>query len=255
MDYPAWFDGKTINETLFCEEFLEEHPMVSVNDTFFTKNGRITDENWLKKEIYDRIKPYVTGGIARKITGILDVLRVECYCPGLPLYQDRIHVANGTLYLDGRFLDQKDFCRNRLPVAYTPNAPQPVKWLHFLSQLLTAEDIPTLQEFMGYCLIPSTKGQKMLILTGKGGEGKSRIGLVLRALLGSNMNTGSIAKIETSPFARADLEHQLVMLDDDMKLEALPQTNKINSKEPTERMWNHEPIFDVLTKVPDGYGL
>ena len=21
MDFPAWFDGKTINETLFCEEF------------------------------------------------------------------------------------------------------------------------------------------------------------------------------------------------------------------------------------------
>ena len=229
MDFPAWFDGKSINETMFCEEFLRKHPMVSVNDTFFTKNGRITDENWLKKEIYDRIKPYVTGGIARKITGILDVLRVECYCPGLPLYQDRIHVANGTLFLDGRFSEQKDFCRNRLPVAYTPNAPQPVKWLHFLSQLLTAEDIPTLQEFMGYCLIPSTKGQKMLILTGKGGEGKSRIGLVLRALLGSNMNTGSIAKIETSPFARADLEHQLVMLDDDMKLEALHQTNNIKA--------------------------
>ena len=229
MDFPAWFDGKTINETLFCEEFLAQHPMVSVSDTFFTKNGRITDENALKKEIYDRIKPYVTGGIARKITGILDVLRVECYCPGLPLYQDRIHVANGTLLLDGRFSEQKDFCRNRLPVAYTPNAPQPVKWLHFLSQLLTTEDIPTLQEFMGYCLIPSTKGQKMLILTGRGGEGKSRIGLVLRALLGSNMNTGSIAKIETSPFARADLEHQLVMLDDDMKLEALPQTNNIKA--------------------------
>ena len=229
MDFPAWYDGKTINETLFCEEFLAEHPMVSVNDTFFTKSGRITDENWLKKEIYDRIKPHVTGGIARKIIGILDVLRVECYCPGLPLYQDRIHVANGTLFLDGRFSEHKDFCRNRLPVAYNINAPQPVKWLHFLSQLLEPEDIPTLQEFMGYCLIPSTKGQKMLILTGKGGEGKSRIGLVLRALLGSNMNTGSIAKIETSPFARADLEHQLVMLDDDMKLEALPQTNNIKA--------------------------
>ena len=229
MDFPAWYDGKTINETLFCETFLSEHPMVSVNNTFFTKNGRVTDENLLKKEIYDRIKPYVTGGIARKITGILDVLRVECYCPGLPLYQDRIHVANGTLFLDGRFSEHKDFCRNRLPVAYHINAPQPVKWLHFLSQLLEPEDIPTLQEFMGYCLIPSTKGQKMLILTGKGGEGKSRIGLVLRALLGSNMNTGSIAKIETSPFARADLEHQLVMLDDDMKLEALPQTNNIKA--------------------------
>ena len=229
MDFPAWYDGKAINETLFCEEFLREHPMVDINDTFFTKNGRVTDDNQLKKLIYDQIKPYVTGGISRKITGILDVLRVECYCPGLPLYHDRIHVANGTLYLDGRFSEEKDFCRNRLPVAYRPNAPQPVAWLRFLSQLLEPEDIPTLQEFIGYCLIPSTKGQKMLILTGRGGEGKSRIGLVLRALLGSNMNTGSIAKVETSPFARADLEHQLVMLDDDMKLEALPQTNNIKA--------------------------
>ena len=65
-------------------------------------------------------------------------------------------------------------------------------------------------------------------MIGKGGEGQSRIGIVLRALLG-NMNTGSIAKVETSPFARADLEHELVMLDDDMKLEALPQTNHIKA--------------------------
>ena len=138
-------------------------------------------------------------------------------------------MANGTYYLNGMFSPEKDFCRNRLPVSYNPEAPQPVTWLHFLSQLLEPEDILTLQEFIGYCFIPSTKGQKMLLLIGKGGEGKSRIGIVLRALLGSNMNTGSIAKVETSPFARADLEHELVMLDDDMKLEALPQTNHIKA--------------------------
>ena len=53
--------------------------------------------------------------------------------------------------------------------------------------------------------------------------------MVLRALLGQSMNTGSIAKVETNPFARADLEHQLLLVDDDMKLEALPQTNNIKS--------------------------
>ena len=51
----------------------------------------------------------------------------------------------------------------------------------------------------------------------------------MRALLGGSMNTGSIAKVETNPFARADLEHRLLMVDDDMKLEALPQTNNIKS--------------------------
>ena len=228
-EYPVWFDGKKINEALFCEDFLQDHRMLSINDVFFTVNGRVHDENRLKKEIYNRIKPYVTSGIAKKVTNLLDVLRMECCAAKLPLYQDRIHVENGTYFLDGTFSEEKDFCRNRLPVAYQPDAPQPEKWLHFLSQLLEPEDIPTLQEFMGYCFIPSTKGQKMLILTGKGGEGKSRIGLVLRALLGNNMNTGSIAKVETSPFARADLEHELLMVDDDMKLEALPQTNNIKA--------------------------
>ena len=226
---PLWLDGKKINEGMFCEEFLRDYPMLSVNGVFFTVNGRVYDENRLKKVIYDRIKYYVTSGVAKKVSNILDVMRMECCTAKLLLYQDRIHVGNGTYFLDGTFSLEKDFCRNRLPVAYNPEAPQPVTWLHFLCQLLEPEDILTLQEFMGYCFIPSTKGQKMLMLIGKGGEGKSRIGIVLRALLGGNMNTGSIAKVETSPFARADLEHELVMLDDDMKLEALPQTNNIKA--------------------------
>ena len=228
-DIAVWFDGKAINEVIFCEEFLRDYPMITVNGTFFTVNGIVNDENRLKKEIYDRIKPYVTSNIAKRVTNLLDVMRMECCAADLLLYQDRIHVANGTYHLDGTFSTEKDYCRNRLPVAYHPEAPQPVTWLHFLSQLLEPEDILTLQEFIGYCFIPSTKGQKMLMLTGKGGEGKSRIGVVLRALLGTNMKTGSVAKVETSNFARADLEHELLRLDDDMKLEALPQTNNIKA--------------------------
>ncbi len=227
-DCPIWFDGKKINEVKFCEEFRKTHPMVSVNDTFFTTDGRVHDESSLRKEIYDCIKSYVTTGIAKKVTNLLDVLRMECNGT-LPLHTDRIHVANGTLFLDGTFTPDKDFCRNRLPVAYNPNAEIPHTWIQFLPQLIEPEDIVTLQEFMGYCFLPTTKGQKMLIITGKGGEDKSRIGVVLRALLGDNMNTGSISKVETSPFARADLEHELLMLDDDMKLEALPQTNNIKA--------------------------
>ena len=36
-------------------------------------------------------------------------------------------------------------------------APAPEIWQNFLDGLLHAEDIPTLQEFIGYCLIPSNK--------------------------------------------------------------------------------------------------
>lgn len=204
---PEWVDDKTINEVLFCREFLQTHPMISVGGAFFTKDGLLPDEGLLKKQIYDSIKDYVTTGLGKKVGNLLEVLRMECCVEALPMYEDRIHVSNGTVYLDGSFTEEKDFCRNRLPVAYRPDAPEPTQWLAFLSQLLYPEDIPTLQEFFGYCLIPSTRGQKMLLITGKGGEGKSRVGIVLQSLLGGNMKTGSLYKVEVSPYARADLQN------------------------------------------------
>ena len=41
---PEWYDGKKVNEVLFCREFLGEHPMICVKGSFFTVDGRITDE-------------------------------------------------------------------------------------------------------------------------------------------------------------------------------------------------------------------
>ena len=222
---PAWLAEGKVNEVAFCQELLKDMPMICYKGSFFTVDGRIGDERNLKKQIYEKLKPWVVQGLSKKVDGLLEVLRVEAHMETLPLTPDRIHLANGTLFLNGHFTERKEFCRNRLPVYYDPDAPSPMRWLSFTEELLEPEDILTLQEFMGYCLIPTTKAQKMLMIIGQGGEGKSRIGSVLRALFGENMANGSLAKVETNRFARADLEHMLVMVDDDMKLEALPQTN------------------------------
>ena len=192
---PAWVDGKKIHEVLFCKDFLNEYPMISLNGTFCTVDGWVSDENLLKKQIYGFLKPYVSTGLPKKVSNLLEVLRMECCKEGLPLQTDRIHVANGTLFLDDTFTPEKEFCRNRLPVSYNPDAPEPVAWKAFLSQLLYPEDIPAIQEYFGYCLIASNKAQKMLFVIGKGGEGKSRLGLVAQALFGCNMKTGSIIKL------------------------------------------------------------
>ena len=222
---PGWVDGDKVDEVAFCQAFLAEHPMVCVRSSFFTVDGRVGDEQNLKKQIYEKLKPWVKQGLSKKVNSLLDVLRVEAHREDLPLKTDRIHVANGTLFLDGTFTEEKEFCRNRLPVRYNPDAPFPARWHAFLCDLLETEDIPTLQEYMGYCLIPTNKAQRMLMIIGQGGEGKSRIGAVLRKQFGSSMVNGNLAKVETNRFARADLEHMLVMVDDDMQLEALPQTN------------------------------
>ena len=226
---PYWLVKGSLNEVFFCEDFLYQHPMVRVGGSFFTREGRVPDDESVRKMIYDMLRPYLNKGLAKLSTGLLEMLKLEAYVPELPVYEDRLHVANGTLYVDGKFDKHKDFCRNRLPVKYNPDAPQPVTWLRFLSELLEDEDILTLQEYLGYCLIPTTRGQTMMLLKGNGGEGKSRIGVVMQKMLGNNLKNGSIAKIERSPFARADLEHQLVMVDDDMKMEALKSTHYLKS--------------------------
>ena len=228
-ELPFWYDGKSVNEVGFCEEFLQQHPMVCVGGNFFTKDGRITDEESVRKKIYEMLRPFLTCGLAKRASGLLEMVKLEAYVPNLPVHEDRLHVANGTLFLNGEFTEHKEFCRNRLPIKYDANAPQPVTWLHFLSELLEGEDILTLQEYLGYCLLPTNRGQTMMLLKGNGGEGKSRIGVVMQKMLGDNLKNGSIAKVERSPFARANLEHQLVMVDDDMKMEALKSTHYLKS--------------------------
>lgn len=227
---PAWVSSRgAVDEVLFCREFLRTHFMVCVDGEFFTEEGKITDESSLRADIYTELSKYVYQGIPRKIDSIVRTLRMECRQDSLPMSPRVLHVANGTYDLIDGLIEDKCICRHRLPVAFNADAPEPKRWLAFLDELLEQEDILTLQEYMGYCLIPTTRAQKMLIITGKGGEGKSRIGVVMKALLGDNMSVGSIAKIEHSPFARADLQHLLVLLDDDIKMEALSSTNYIKA--------------------------
>lgn len=229
-DAPAWVTkNRQIRELIYCCDFLSRHPMKCIHGKLFTVDGLVPDEGSLKQEIFDDISEWKETGAARKVEDLLKSIKMMAYAEDIPLHYDRIHVANGTWHLDGHFTKEKEYCRNRLDVAYNPSANAPEVWLSFLEGLLEPGDIPTLQEYLGYCLIPSTKAQKMLMLIGKGGEGKSRIGLVMRSILGTNMNTTSIQKIETNQFSRADLEDKLLMVDDDMDMNALPKTNYIKS--------------------------
>jgi len=226
---PVWKTKHGINEIAFAEEYLREHPMRCTGGHLFTVDGIISDEEELRADIFRKIEDHISGGAPKLISRLLETVRLKARTPEPPLDPDVIHVKNGTYHLKNGFSPEKHYCINRLPVNFNPEAPLPEVWLAFLAELLEPEDILTLQEFMGYCLVPVTKAQKMLILIGQGGEGKSRIGLVMRELLGDNMNMGSVQKLEKNQFSRADLEHRLLLVDDDMQMEALPSTNIIKT--------------------------
>jgi len=113
-ELPFWYDGKSVNEVGFCEEFLQQHPMVCVGGSFFTKDGRITDEESVRKKIYEMLRPFLTCGLAKRASGLLEMVKLEAYVPNLPVHEDRIHVANGTLFLGGKFRAEKEFCRSNM---------------------------------------------------------------------------------------------------------------------------------------------
>ena len=161
MNNPVWIDEKgKIIEPEYCRDFLSRHPMRCINERFYTVDGPLPDESKLKRTIYEEISPWLHDKVAQTVEQVIKALKLAAYADPLPLHCDRIHVANGTYFLDGTFTEEKEYCGNRLSVSYRADAPAPQHWLRFLSELLEPEDIPALQEYLGYCLIPSTKGQK-----------------------------------------------------------------------------------------------
>lgn len=66
VETPRWMQDKHFNEVLFCEDFLSAHPMVCVGGSFFTADGRITDEESIRKQIYEMLRPHFSCGLAKR---------------------------------------------------------------------------------------------------------------------------------------------------------------------------------------------
>ena len=229
VEKPKWLLERGLNEQVFCEEFLFRYPMKFCGGSFYGLDGWISEDK-VKRLIFGQIHQFVIRNIAKVTNQLLEALRISCMAEELPIQETRIHCRNGTYNLmEDELISKKEICRCRLPVNFNRSCPEPKQWLKFLSELLYEEDILTLQEFVGYCLLPVNYAQKMLLIIGEGGEGKSRIGIVLSHLLGTNMVNGSLSKLETSPFARADLQGKLLLVDDDLRLEGLRSTNYLKT--------------------------
>ena len=126
---PAWFKKGFFNESLFCDDFLSTHQLLYSNGAFFTPDGRMVDTMPLRCEIFEMMREYVGANLAKKVTNVVDVLKLAAQVEDFPPVTDRIALANGTLYLDGTFQEGKpEIVRNRLPVRYGPKAPQPTHW-------------------------------------------------------------------------------------------------------------------------------
>jgi P4 family phage/plasmid primase-like protien len=94
------------------------------------------------------------------------------------------------------------FSSNSLSYDFDPEAGDPKLWEEFLRRVWDddAQSIETLQEWFGYCLLPDTSQQKILLLVGPRRSGKGTIGSVLTGLVGKQNVAGPTLSDLASPF-------------------------------------------------------
>ena len=85
--WPEWYDGRHINEVLFCQQFLDKHPMKCVRGRLFTVDGLIEDEGQIGNLILEEISGCLTSGLSKVVTNLLASIKLQAY--GTPWRKSR----------------------------------------------------------------------------------------------------------------------------------------------------------------------
>lgn len=122
-------------------------------------------------------------------------------------FSKKIAVENGLLDPETGELTQptpKEMTCYSIPVKYDPHAAKLDNWLEFLKQVAILEDIPLLQEWFGYCLLPDYRFHKALWIHGEGRNGKGVFDRTIQGILGKN-------NVSTVGLEEMDGEHRFVL--------------------------------------------
>ena len=84
------------------------------------------------------------------------------------------------------------FSTVQLNASYDPKAQCP-RFKQYLKEVLDADQIPLIQEMLGYFLVPITRAQKCFVIVGEGGAGKSQLLLVLNQVLLGSENVSNVS--------------------------------------------------------------
>ena len=217
-------DKLKVNENVFGRLFRDVYHLQYQNGLFYTKDGKMTEE-FLSKEIWETIADIgIASDVEKTVKKLVGAVKLASTVRHMEMDPNVIPYNNGDFHVrEWEFrLQEYGPVPYRL-AAYLPlefkQLPYFSKWL---KDLFYDEDVPTLQEYLGYCLVPSTKGQKALFLVGEGGTGKSGLGCILEGILGDAMiNVANTQEFLQDKFKLAELEHKLVLYDDDLGTEAL----------------------------------
>lgn len=144
-------------------------------------------------------------------------------------FVNKLPIENGIFHFvthDVKAFDPEEVFTYKLNVGYNPEAKCP-NFLKFVNQIIRKDDIPLLQEIMGYCLLPGMPFHKIFWFYGPGRNGKDRIILTLEHILGENscshLNLGELR--ESRRFSVAQLYGKLLNVSSEPDTKYPIQTN------------------------------
>ena len=214
-----WTNGDKLKQKEFMETYINITCLKYISNDFYNINGYLGLDK-LKQSIFNILNEANVRNLNVEIKSMVELLRMKCFSDNVNLSTNKVYVKNGLITLNKNkhsFQPVREFTIHLMNVNYTTSRKTPKKWLNFLNSLLSPEDIDILQEYLGYCLIPSTDAQKSLFIIGKGGEGKSVIGKVLNSIFGSSLVNIKIQKLLTNKFSLAQLNSKLVIFEDELQ--------------------------------------
>lgn len=172
-------------------------------------------------------------------------------------HADLINVKNGMLNWQTGELgahDPKYLSTIQIPVEYAPDARCP-EVEEFLLTTLPPDCIEMSLEFIAYLLLPSTKYQKALMLTGAGENGKSTFLDLVASFLGrENVTNIPLQELSEHRFKRAELQGKLANVFADLDAMALKSSSyfkMIVSGDPidAERKHAHPFVFRPFSRL------
>jgi putative DNA primase/helicase len=156
------------------------------------------------------------------------------------------NLRTGTLLPHGK----EYYATYMLPIKFDPkNVPDCPTWKHCLEQWMAdPETILEAQKFAGYCLTRETRYEKMLILYGPGGDGKSTFMNVLRALVGQdNVSHIPMGRLEDQ-FYLSRLVDKLINMSTEIESKSMQsqELKAIVSGDPICASFKNQTPFDFV---------
>ena len=221
---------------------------------FYTPDGSITSE-YLRQEITASLEAAGwTDKLDAPVTSILNTVRDKTYKEDFSADRNIIPFKNGDLYIkedNWIFYEwQKKHVPYRLNVNYI-DEDLPMPWFtKWVNDVFIQDDITTLQEVIGYSLVPTTQAQEAFVLVGESGVGKSVLTHLLSQIFGNAYQEVNIGDLANNRFALPMVENRLVIYDDDLKTEALTETGTfkklVTAMQPIKAERKYEQPYNFL---------